>query len=72
MRGLICLSDIEEYIARRKVDGVANDTINRERAALSAGMRLSEILMLTWDRVHIDAVISPFIELTQTKSTRFP
>lgn len=38
--------------------------------ALNTGMRLSEILTLTWSGVHIDSVISPFIELSQTKNNK--
>jgi len=36
--------------------------------ALNTGMRVSEILTLTWDRVHIDQVIEPMIELSLTKN----
>jgi len=121
-------SDIEDYIAKRRNENVANGTINRELAclkrmfnlaikwgeakknpvndvdyleeppgrtrflseeeaqnliecagdhlkpiimtALNTGMRLSEILSLTWEQVHIDKVIEPYIEISQTKNNK--
>ena len=38
--------------------------------ALNTGMRLSEILSLKWNQVHIDNVIEPYLELTVTKNNR--
>ena len=38
--------------------------------ALNTGMRLGEILSLTWDQVHIEAVIEPYIEIAQTKNNK--
>ncbi len=124
----IKVSSIEDYIIKRKGDGVANATVNRELSclrrmynlaikwgharknpvndveflkeppgrdrflskdeiqellnvsskylrpiiitALSTGMRLKEILNLTWDRVHINNVIDPYIELDFTKNNK--
>lgn len=121
-------SDVEDYIAKRKEDGVANATINRELAclkrmynlaikwneaktnpvkeveflreppgrtrflsaeeankllkscndnlrsivftALNTGMRLSEILHLKWNQVHIDTVIDPYVEINQSKNNK--
>lgn len=119
-------ANIEDYIAKRKSEGVANATVNRELACLkrmfnlairwkeakknpvndvdflrenpgrtrflsqeeakrlldccsrslypivftglNTGMRLSEILGLTWERVHTESVMDPYIEITNTKS----
>jgi len=38
--------------------------------ALNTGMRLTEILTLTWDQVYIESVIDPYIELDITKNNR--
>lgn len=38
--------------------------------ALNTGMRLQEILKLTWDRVHFDNTIEPYIEIDQTKNNQ--
>jgi len=38
--------------------------------ALNTGMRRSEILGLQWKQVHIESMIEPYIELTQTKNNR--
>ncbi|MBN2413388.1 site-specific integrase [candidate division KSB1 bacterium] len=38
--------------------------------ALNTGMRLSEILTLRWNQVHIRSVIDPYIELSETKSNK--
>jgi len=38
--------------------------------ALNTGMRLGEILGLTWDRIHIENVIDPYVELTVTKNNK--
>jgi integrase len=120
--------DIEDYIVKRKGEGISNSTINRELAclkrmfslaikwgdakfnpvkdvdfleeppgrtrylteqeamdlldasspalrpivftALNTGMRLNEILSLTWDRVHLESSIEPYIELDATKNNK--
>ncbi len=33
-------------------------------------MRLGEILGLTWDRVHIESVMDPYVEITNTKNNK--
>jgi site-specific recombinase XerD len=38
--------------------------------ALNTGMRLSEILSLKWNQVHIENVIDPMIEITETKNNK--
>ena len=38
--------------------------------ALNTGMRLNELLNLTWDRIHIENVIDPYIELVVTKNNK--
>ena len=38
--------------------------------ALNTGMRLSEILSLKWNQVHIDNVIEPYLELPVTKNNQ--
>ena len=38
--------------------------------ALNTGMRLSEILTLKWNQIHILSVIEPYLELTETKNNK--
>ena len=38
--------------------------------AMNTGMRLSEILSLKWDKVHIDLVMEPYIEVEKTKNNK--
>ncbi len=38
--------------------------------ALNTGMRLEEILSLTWTQVHIEAVIDPYLEILKTKNNK--
>jgi len=119
---------IEDYIAKRRSEGLSNATINRELAclkrmynlaikwgdakrnpvvdvdflkeppgrtrflteeeasmllmncsehvrpivyvALKTGMRLQEILGLTWNRVYIETVIDPYLEIEMTKNNK--
>lgn len=126
--GDITAGKIEDYIAKRLDDGVANATINRELTclkhmynmaikwhdardnpvtdvtflkeppgrtrylleddakhlidhasaflkpviitALNTGMRLGEIMHLTWNQVHIERVLDPYLELTETKNNK--
>lgn len=119
---------IEDYIAKRRSEGLSNASINRELAclkrmynvaikwgdakrnpvvdvdflkeppgrtrflteeeasmlllncsehvrpivyvALKTGMRLQEILGLTWNRVYIETVIDPYLEIEMTKNNK--
>lgn len=38
--------------------------------SLNTGMRLNEILSLTWDHVRLDSSIEPYIELEATKNNK--
>ena len=38
--------------------------------AINTGLRLNELLSLTWEDVHIDNVIEPFIEIRMTKNNK--
>jgi len=38
--------------------------------ALNTGMRLQEVLGLSWESVHIDNVIDPYIEIIKTKNNK--
>jgi len=38
--------------------------------ALNTGMRLNEVLSLSWDNVFIDSVINPYLEITRTKNNK--
>jgi len=61
---------LTEEEARKLIEN-ANDFLKSIIiTALNTGMRLQEILKLTWNRVHLEGSIEPNIEIDQTKNNQ--
>jgi len=60
------------YLLPDDINNLLSNCCNQVRpvviTALNTGMRLQEILSLTWDRIYIENVINPYLEITETKN----